>query len=72
MLVQTQSICLIHPLDMTAYNQPCQMMGYALSKLNFEQALPVRRDVGGPSTTTMLVIANGVCLLWAILIHIRL
>jgi hypothetical protein len=48
------------------------MMGYALSKLNFEQALPVSRDVGGPTSTTLLVIANGVCLLWAILIHIRL
>jgi hypothetical protein len=39
-----------------------------MSKLNFDQAVPERRDVGGLSSKSLLMIANGACLVWALLI----
>ena len=43
-----------------------------MSKLNFQQTLPQHRDIGGLSGTVLLVIAIGVCLEWALLLHDRL
>lgn len=39
------------------------------TKLNFEQTVPKSRDVGGLSGTALLVIAIGICLEWALLLH---
>ncbi|HUE64312.1 MAG TPA: hypothetical protein VMO78_08050 [Rhizomicrobium sp.] len=42
-----------------------------MSRLNFEQTVPASRDIGGLSSKTVLALANGVMLVWAVLIHFR-
>jgi hypothetical protein len=41
-----------------------------MHKMNFEQAAPVSRDVGGLSGATMLVVAILLCALWALELHV--
>jgi hypothetical protein len=40
-----------------------------MSKLNFEQPIPKGRDVGGPSSLTLLMLAVGTVFVWAVLMH---
>lgn len=40
-----------------------------MPKLNFEQGTPAGRDVGGLSSMTVLTLAIGACLVWALLLH---
>ncbi len=40
-----------------------------MHKMNFEQTSPASRDVGGVSGKTLLLIAIGLYLEWALLIH---
>ena len=41
-----------------------------VSKLNFEQPVhKAHRDMGGPSSLTVLMLAIGTVFLWAVLIH---
>ena len=42
-----------------------------MPKLNFAQDAPDHRDVGGISSTTVLTLALGICLIWALLIHFQ-
>jgi hypothetical protein len=37
-------------------------------KLNLDQAASIKRDVGGLTSKSVLMIANGACLVWALLI----
>jgi hypothetical protein len=39
-----------------------------MPKLNFDQAVVAKRDVGGLTSKSLLVIANAACLVWALLI----
>lgn len=41
----------------------------AMPKLNFNQNAPANRDIGGLSGKTLLLIAIGTCLEWALLLH---
>jgi hypothetical protein len=43
-----------------------------MHKMNFEQASPGCRDLGGLSGTTVLVVANLLCAIWGLLLHVRL
>jgi hypothetical protein len=40
-----------------------------MSKLNFEQPIPKGRDAGGLSSLTLLMLALGTALIWAVLMH---
>jgi hypothetical protein len=40
-----------------------------MSKLNFEQTAPQNRNIGLLSGKTQLVLAVGLCLEWALLLH---
>jgi hypothetical protein len=40
-----------------------------MSKLNFEQSLPRKRDLGGISSITVLAFALVLCLEWSLFIH---
>jgi hypothetical protein len=40
-----------------------------MPKLNFNQNAPANRDIGGLSGKTLLLIAIGTCLEWALLLH---
>jgi len=43
-----------------------------MSKLNFAQTLPARRDIGGVSSIVLLLAANLMILAWSIVIFARL
>jgi hypothetical protein len=43
---------------------------FVMPRLNFEQAIPESRDVGGLSSKALLMLAVGMTLLWALLILI--
>jgi hypothetical protein len=43
-----------------------------MHKMNFEQTAPACRDVGGASGVTLLVVANVLCAVWGLLLHVRL
>jgi hypothetical protein len=40
-----------------------------MPKLNFQQNVPHPRDIGGLSGTTLLLLAVGACIEWALLLH---
>jgi len=40
-----------------------------MPKLNFEQPVPNKRDIGGFSSITLLMLSLGTVLLWAVLVH---
>jgi hypothetical protein len=44
-------------------------MDHVMPKLNFEQPVSDKRDVGGLSSMTLLMLSLGTVLLWAVLIH---
>ena len=43
-----------------------------MHKVNFEQTAPACRDVGGLSGTMVLVVANVLCAVWGLMLHVRL
>jgi hypothetical protein len=43
-----------------------------MHKMNFEQTAPASRDLGGPSGVMLLAVANVLCAVWGLLLHIRL